>query len=72
MSKYFGSTWFGLPYPSSIVTNELCYSMAVEKLLNIEVPERAKWIRTMYGEITRILNREFASLCFSYRPNRIS
>lgn len=40
-----------------LVTNELCYSLAVEKLLNIEVPERAKWIRTMFGEITRILNR---------------
>jgi hypothetical protein len=39
------------------VTNELCYSLAVEKLLNIEVPERAKWIRTMFGEITRILSR---------------
>ena len=41
-----------------LVTNELCYSLAVEKLLNIEVPERAKWIRTLFGEITRILNRE--------------
>lgn len=40
-----------------LVTNELCYSLAVEKLLNIEVPERAKWIRTMFGEITRILSR---------------
>jgi NADH dehydrogenase (ubiquinone) Fe-S protein 2 len=40
------------------VTNELCYSLAVEKLLNIEVPERAQWIRTMFGEITRILNRK--------------
>lgn len=41
----------------SAVTNELCYTLAVEKLLNIEVPERAKWIRTMFGEITRILSR---------------
>lgn len=41
------------------VTNELCYSLAVEKLLNIEVPERAKWIRTLFGEITRVLNRLF-------------
>lgn len=39
------------------MTNELCYSLAVEKLLNIEVPDRAKWIRTLFGEITRILNR---------------
>ena len=42
---------------SVLVTNELCYSLAVEKLLNIEVPERAKWIRTLFGEITRVLNR---------------
>ncbi|TQS35694.1 hypothetical protein Golomagni_03878 [Golovinomyces magnicellulatus] len=40
----------------SMMTNEQCFSLAVEKLLNIEIPERAKWIRTMFGEITRILN----------------
>jgi NADH dehydrogenase (ubiquinone) Fe-S protein 2 len=40
----------------SMMTNEQCFSLAVEKLLNIEVPERAKWIRTLFGEITRILN----------------
>ncbi|KAK2142083.1 hypothetical protein LSH36_998g00044 [Paralvinella palmiformis] len=40
----------------SMMVNEQAYSLAVEKLLNIEIPERAKWIRTMYGEITRILN----------------
>lgn len=45
-----------------VVTNELCYSLAVEKLLNIEVPERAKWIRTLFGEITRILNHLMAVL----------
>ncbi|TCD70111.1 NADH:ubiquinone oxidoreductase 49kD subunit [Steccherinum ochraceum] len=44
------------------VTNELCYSLAVEKLLNIEVPERAKWIRTLFGEITRVLNHLMAVL----------
>ncbi|UZJ56989.1 hypothetical protein CBS101457_006309 [Exobasidium rhododendri] len=46
----------------SMMTNELCYSRAVEKLLNIEVPERAKWIRTLFGEITRILNHCMAVL----------
>ncbi|PLW05919.1 hypothetical protein PCASD_23920 [Puccinia coronata f. sp. avenae] len=46
----------------SMMTNELCYSRAVEKLLNIEVPDRAKWIRTMFGEITRILNHLMAIL----------
>ncbi|KNZ72940.1 NADH-ubiquinone oxidoreductase 49 kDa subunit, mitochondrial [Termitomyces sp. J132] len=46
----------------SMMTNELSYSLAVEKLLNIEVPERAKWIRTLFGEITRILNHLMAVL----------
>lgn len=74
----------------SMMTNELCYSRAVEKLLNIgetssplpsslplslslssltdvcrwfaEVPDRAKWIRTMFGEITRVLNHLMAVL----------
>lgn len=46
----------------SMMTNELCYARAVEKLLNIEVPERAKWIRTLFGEITRILNHCMAVL----------
>lgn len=40
----------------SMMTNEQVFSLAVEKLLNIEVPIRAKYIRTMFGEITRILN----------------
>merc|ERR1711970_1341554 len=40
----------------SMMTNEQVYSLAVEKLLNIQVPERAKWIRLLFSEITRILN----------------
>ena len=40
----------------SMMTNEQCFSLAVEKLLNIEIPGRAKWIRVMFAEITRILN----------------
>ncbi|XP_071095648.1 NADH-ubiquinone oxidoreductase 49 kDa subunit-like [Haliotis cracherodii] len=44
----------------SMMCNEQCYSLAVEKLLNIEVPERAKWIRTLFGEITRLLNHMMA------------
>jgi NADH-quinone oxidoreductase subunit D len=37
---------------------EHSFVLAVEKLLGIEgdVPERARWIRTMFAEITRILN----------------
>ena len=44
----------------SMMTNEQAYSLAVEKLLNIEIPERAKYIRTLFGEITRILNHLMA------------
>ena len=40
----------------SMMTNEQCFALAVEKLLNIEIPERAKFIRTLFGEITRVLN----------------
>jgi NADH-quinone oxidoreductase subunit D len=38
----------------SPVINELSYSMAVEKLLGIEVPERAVWIRMMMSELNRM------------------
>ena len=38
------------------------FSLAVEKLLNVEVPVRAKWIRVMFAEITRILNHLMAVL----------
>jgi len=34
--------------------NELCYSLAVEKLLDIDVPERAKVIRVLMSELNRI------------------
>lgn len=40
----------------SMMCNEQCFSLAIEKLLNIDVPLRAKYIRTLFGEITRILN----------------
>ena len=36
------------------ITNELSYSMAVEKLLGIEVPKRAVWIRMMMSELNRV------------------
>ncbi len=35
---------------------EHTFALAVEKLLGIEVPERGRWIRTLFAEITRILN----------------
>ena len=32
------------------------WALATEKLLGIDPPERAKWIRTLFAEITRVLN----------------
>jgi NADH-quinone oxidoreductase subunit D len=40
----------------SMMVNEHAYVMAIEKLLGIDVPERAQYIRVMFDEITRILN----------------
>jgi NADH-quinone oxidoreductase subunit D len=40
----------------SMMCNEHSYVLAIEKLLGIEVPERAQYIRVMFDEITRILN----------------
>ncbi len=36
------------------LTNNLCYVLAVEKLLGIEIPPRAQWIRVLLNELTRI------------------
>jgi NADH-quinone oxidoreductase subunit D len=36
------------------LTNNLCYCLAVEKLLDIEIPPLAQWMRVMLGELTRI------------------
>ena len=38
----------------SPMSNNLCYCLAVEKLLQIEIPERAQWIRVMLNELTRL------------------
>src|SRR3546814_110132 len=35
---------------------EHCYVLAIEKLMDLEVPLRAQYIRTMFAEITRVLN----------------
>ncbi len=40
----------------SMMCNEHAYVLAIEKLLGIEPPLRAQYIRTMFDEITRILN----------------
>lgn len=40
----------------SMMCNEHGYVLAIEKILGIEPPERAQYIRVMFDEITRILN----------------
>ena len=36
------------------MANNLCYCLAVEKLLELEIPERAQWIRVLLTEVTRL------------------
>lgn len=40
----------------SMMCNEHAYVMAIEKMLQLEVPIRAQYIRVLFDEITRILN----------------
>jgi NADH-quinone oxidoreductase subunit D len=40
----------------SMMVNEQAYCLAIEKLLGIEVPQRAQVIRVMFAELTRLLN----------------
>ena len=51
--------WKGITYPEridyvSFQNNELAFVLAIEKLLEIEVPEKATWMRTCMAEMTRI------------------
>ena len=47
----------------SMMCQEHGYTLAVEKLLNCQVPERAQYIRVLFAEITRILNHLLALTC---------
>src|SRR2546425_1091466 len=40
----------------SMMCNEHAYCVAIERLLGLEIPVRAQYIRVMFDEITRILN----------------
>ncbi|MGF6212244.1 NADH-quinone oxidoreductase subunit D [Comamonas sp. 4034] len=40
----------------SMMSNEHAYCLAIEKLMGLEVPIRAQYIRVMFSEITRIMN----------------
>ena len=51
--------WKGVTYPAridyvSFQYNELVYVLAVEKLLQLEVPRKATWTRMALGELARI------------------
>jgi NADH-quinone oxidoreductase subunit D len=37
-------------------SNELGAALAVERLLGVEVPQRATWLRTLFAELTRIMS----------------
>ena len=55
----------GLPYFDrldyvSMMAQEHAYSLAIEKLLKYEIPLRAKYIRVIFCEITRLLNHLLA------------
>jgi NADH-quinone oxidoreductase subunit D len=36
------------------MTNNTAYALAVEKLLELEIPEKAQWLRVLFNELTRI------------------
>jgi NADH dehydrogenase (ubiquinone) Fe-S protein 2 len=47
----------------SMMCQEHAYVLAVEKLLNCDIPIRAQYIRVLFSEITRILNHLLAVCC---------
>src|SRR5690349_11531398 len=54
-----------LPYVDRLdyvpmMAQELCFSITIERLLNLHVPLRAEYIRVLFSEITRILNHLLA------------
>nr|CRH07503.1 NADH-quinone oxidoreductase chain D (NADH dehydrogenase I, chain D) (NDH-1, chain D) [Candidatus Magnetococcus massalia] len=51
-----GTPYFDRLDYMSMMAEEHAWVIAVERLGNIEVPERGQYIRTMFAEITRILN----------------
>ena len=44
------------------MTNNLCYVLAVEKLLGLEIPPKAQWMRVLMNELTRINSHLVAGL----------
>jgi NADH-quinone oxidoreductase subunit D/NADH-quinone oxidoreductase subunit C/D len=60
------NTWLGnMPFTDRLdyitsMTNNFGYALAVEKLLDVEVPERAEYLRVIMAEFTRIVNHFIA------------
>jgi NADH-quinone oxidoreductase subunit D len=44
---------------------EHAFALATEKLLGIQAPDRAQWIRVMFAEITRVLNHLLSVASFA-------
>tara|TARA_Y100000780_G_scaffold179754_1_gene165250 strand:- start:7083 stop:7493 length:411 start_codon:yes stop_codon:yes gene_type:complete len=47
----------------SMMNQEHTYSLAVEKLIGLQVPLRAQYIRVIFCELTRLLNHLLAIAC---------
>jgi NADH dehydrogenase (ubiquinone) Fe-S protein 2 len=47
----------------SMMAQEHSYCLAIEKLFNCKIPKRAQYIRTLFAELTRILNHLLAVGC---------
>ncbi len=60
------NTYLGnMPYTDRLdyvcaMSNNIAYAMAVEKLADLEVPERAGLLRVLMAELTRVMNHTFA------------
>ena len=47
----------------SMMSQEHSYCLAIEKLLNSQIPKRSQYIRVLFAELTRILNHLLAVGC---------
>jgi len=47
----------------SMMAQEHSYCLATEKLLNVQIPLRAQYIRTLFSELTRLMNHILAVTC---------
>jgi NADH:ubiquinone oxidoreductase subunit D/NADH:ubiquinone oxidoreductase subunit C len=60
------NTWLGnMPYTDRLdyvtsMSNNFAYAIAVEKLLGLEVPVRAEYLRVIMAELTRVMNHMVA------------